>query len=121
MSKRPPYGLCLPVIVDRVIDGDTIAVQFRKGGLRWRIRLRGVNCPEVKGQHKAHGLAAKEYVKRLLVEKAETLAVHIEPPDDPDELLNMTTFNRLVGEIWLDNDTKLSDVLVASGHAKRRQ
>lgn len=118
--SRPAYGLCLPITVDRVIDGDTIAVRFRKGGMRWRIRLLGVNCPETKGQCKAHGLAAKEYVERLLVEKAETLAVHIEPPDDPDELLGITTFNRLVGEIWLDNDTKLSDVLVASGHAKRR-
>lgn len=119
--SRPAYGLCLPIVVDRVIDGDTIAVQFRKGGLRWRIRLRGVNCPEIKGQCKAHGLAAKEYVQSVLDAKADTLAVHIEPPDDPDELLSMATFNRLVGEIWLDNDTKLSDVLVASGHATRRQ
>lgn len=120
MNKRPPYGLCLPVIVDRVIDGDTVVVRFRQGGLQWRVRLRGVNCPEVKGPRKAHGIAAKEYVQSVLDAKSGTLAVHIEPPENPDELLGITTFNRLVGEIWLDNDTKLSDVLVASGHATRR-
>ena len=59
--------------IRRVVDGDTIDVDIDLGFGHWihgeRIRLFGVDCPECRSRdktEKAAGLAAKDFVKRLL-------------------------------------------------------
>lgn len=53
----------------RVIDGDTLEVEvdcgFHSRHVE-RVRLKGVNCPEMKGSAKALGEAAKGYVELWL-------------------------------------------------------
>ena len=57
----------------RVVDGDTIDVDFDLGFNHWihgeRIRLFGVDCPECRSrdkEEKAAGIAAKKFVTRRL-------------------------------------------------------
>ncbi len=51
----------------RVIDGDTVDVDLFLGfGVVWhdqRIRLWGVDTPEVRGKERPRGLAVKEFVR----------------------------------------------------------
>ncbi|MCA9693084.1 MAG: hypothetical protein R3A51_11295 [Nannocystaceae bacterium] len=55
--------------VQRVIDGDTFDFDVDVGfyiSLRMRVRLRGVNTPELRGDERERGLAAKEFVVEQL-------------------------------------------------------
>jgi len=52
--------------IDRVVDGDTLLVLIEVGFgiiVRDRLRLRGINCPEVSTPE---GVQAKKYVEKLL-------------------------------------------------------
>lgn len=56
-------------VVDRVVDGDTYDLVIDVGfyiKLTARIRLRGVNTPEVRGEEREAGLAAKVFVEARL-------------------------------------------------------
>jgi micrococcal nuclease len=52
--------------LDRVIDGDTVDMDidlgFRHVIERHRLRLAGLNTPEVRGEEREAGLAAKQFV-----------------------------------------------------------
>jgi micrococcal nuclease len=54
----------------RVIDGDTIDVDVDLGFYVWirkqRIRLLGIDAPEVTGETRPEGLAATEHLKTLI-------------------------------------------------------
>ena len=53
----------------RVIDGDTMICEVDLGfsiKVTERIRLRGINTPEVRGTEKKRGLEVKEIVKSII-------------------------------------------------------
>lgn len=53
----------------RVIDGDTFDMQIDLGfriTTYQRLRLYGIDTPEVRGKEKEEGLKVKEYVKNLI-------------------------------------------------------
>ena len=56
--------------VNRVIDGDTLDVSFYMGLGIWlnnqRIRLRGINAPEMKGEERPMGIKVKDYLIKAL-------------------------------------------------------
>ena len=62
--------------VNRVIDGDTLDVSFYLGLGIWlnnqRVRLRGINTPEMKGEERPQGIAVREYLVDAL-KKAEVV------------------------------------------------
>jgi micrococcal nuclease len=64
------------VDVNRVIDGDTLDVSFYLGLGIWlntqRIRLRGINTPEMKGEERLLGMKVKQYLVDAL-NKAEVV------------------------------------------------
>jgi micrococcal nuclease len=101
----------------RVVDGDTLDVYLDSGFHSYRVerlRLLGVNCPEVRGPTKAAGDAATRYVGDWLV-VAET-------PADEWSLVIQTqktdVFGRYLTTLWRVVDGAcLNEDLLASGHA----
>ena len=62
----------------RVIDGDTVEVDIDLGcGLikRERVRMLGINAPEMRGKSRAAGEKSKEYLTRLLSPHVESLTL----------------------------------------------
>ena len=111
MIITPDYRYDLQVV--RVIDGDTIdAILTRDIGFRhvatWRQRLRllGVDCPEVTGTTRAAGLAATAFTRDWLA--AEPCAA---------ETIKQDAFGRWLARIFRADGSDLSAALLAAGHA----
>lgn len=100
--------------IRRVVDGDTIDVDIDLGFDTWkcgeRIRLFGVDCPECRSrdkEEKAAGLAAKDFVKRLLHDGgAYTLTTK-----------EKGKFGRYLGVIMLSDRTSVNAALVSENLA----
>jgi len=64
--------------VDRVVDGDTLVISFHLGLGIWldeqKVRLIGINAPEMKGESKAKGEKVKLYLAKLIA-SAEDIIV----------------------------------------------
>lgn len=92
--------------VKRVYDGDTIAL---KNGQR--VRLLGINTPEVEGRNKSDepgGLAAKEWLQQQLADKKVYLEFDEEKKD---------RYKRQLAHIYLPDHTHLNLALVENGLA----
>ena len=66
-------------VITRVVDADTLDADVDLGfGIRYRTRLRlfGVDAPEVRGEEKAQGERAKEYVEGLVLGKQVSIRTH---------------------------------------------
>jgi micrococcal nuclease len=106
----------VPATVTRVIDGDTLVCDLDLGWGIWvherRVRLAGVNCPEM---DTPEGLAAKGFVEELVREHGRRITVISHSLDK---------YGRVLGEVYLGDFTKLtgsakglSGLLLAAGHA----
>lgn len=103
----------------RVIDGDTYEIEliYRDEDFDiscsrlFKMRLFGVNCPEVKGAQASQGLAAKNFVQEIL-EKNEFSIEFSRSKNKPIT----DKYGRFLGEIALKQG-KLSQLLIDSGHA----
>jgi len=114
MRKRPPHGVCLPVHYVSSRDGDTILVSLGSdGGLVWPIRLDGINCPE-----KRHpgGFEAHDFVIKILSDA--DLSVWVDAPKRKN-ILRSLSFDRIIGDLFIEGKGWLTDLLVEAGHAKR--
>ena len=108
--------------VDCVVDGDTLLVLIEVGFgiiVRDRLRLRGINCPEMSTPQ---GVRAKKYVEKLL-------------PVDSTVVINshkckIDTYGRFVADVFFKEGVKepsgllkdavyLNQHLLDSGHALR--
>ena len=90
--------------VERVTDGDTI----RLVGLG-RVRLIGIDTPEVYGKQECYGKEASAFVKRLLAPgQTVTYRVGIEPRD---------RYGRLLAYVWLKDGRFLNLLLAEEGYA----
>jgi micrococcal nuclease len=90
--------------VERVTDGDTI----RLVGLG-RVRLIGVDTPEVYGKQECYGREASAFVKRLLHRGSEVrYRVGPEPRD---------RYGRLLAYVWLEDGRFLNLLLAEDGYA----
>jgi endonuclease YncB( thermonuclease family) len=120
----PPRGISLDGEVIRVIDGDTVEVQFVA---QHRLRLMDCWAPEVRlGRHtseadKMRGLAAKSYLQALLRESDNHVRVFI--PGNGGDISRLTHMSRLVGRMWREDvglspdPVDVSTLMVQSGHA----
>lgn len=95
----------------RVIDGDTLVVMLHKHhGDRSdkKIRLLGVDTPELTGTDKEAGIAARTFVLEWL--GAESLVV---------QTVKIDSFGRWLSYVWRTTDgASLADALRDSGHAR---
>ena len=64
---------CYNAFVTKVYDGDTITCNIALGfGIimnKQKIRLFGVNTPEVRGESRSEGLKVRDYVRNLILNK----------------------------------------------------
>lgn len=97
------------VIVDRVIDGDTVVVLmplvFQLVMLRWPIRLEGINTPELRRGDESHRAMGRECATLL----EQTLSTA------PDEHIHMVvsgcdSFGRLIAKLYKIGDGTILDV-----------
>jgi len=94
----------------RVIDGDTFDVTIDLGfriTTYQRLRLVGVNTPEIRGVERPEGLRIKDYVKNLIEGKELTI-----------ETSKVGKYGRYICEVYLDNEEKLSQHLLARNMAR---
>ena len=107
------------VIVDRVVDGDTIVVEM-KGNLV-KIRFSGVNTPESVGDYEDdpqfYGKEASVYTKSVL---KEGLTIYLE-----EDVKTYDKYNRYLAYIWLEypyEEDFMTDcfnaILIEQGYAK---
>ena len=92
--------------VKRVYDGDTISLVNNQ-----RVRLLGINTPEVEGRHKNSepgGIAAKEWLQQQL----ESGQVYLEFDEEKQD-----RYKRLLAHLYLPNGTHLNVALVKNGLA----
>lgn len=87
--------------VIKVSDGDTF--QMMVGGEKQKIRLYGIDCPESK---QPFGAAATHAVDSLIM--GRTVKVQI---------INTDRYQRLVGDVWVNDSLNLNQWLVAHGYA----
>ena len=100
----------------RVVDGDTADAMIDLGFDTWvkkRIRFYGVDCWESRTrdlEEKKKGLAAKEFVKKLL-----------ENSDEGKFLLKshgVGKYGRVLGELFVKgNEQSVNQLLIENGHA----
>ncbi len=99
--------------VASVYDGDTIRADIDLGfGTRLMnksIRLHGINTPEVRGDSREAGLAARDRVRELIL-GAEGIVLH-SIKDGAGK------YGRYLGRIRMADGRVLNDVLLAEGHA----
>lgn len=113
-SLKPLWALALALVVScthsrpsanvpvlRVADGDTITV--RLGDKDERVRLHGIDCPEL-GQ--AFGDEATAFTKAQVLGKRVRL-----------EVVERDRYGRIVARVFTEDGTSVNEALVASGLA----
>ncbi len=108
----------------KVIDGDTLDVVIDVGfnmTTTQRVRLLGINCPEIKGVTRGDGLRAKDYTEKWV---AGIKQVHSNPSNDEWPFVIETSkddaFGRWLARIYKSEDqikTSLNSDLLLSGNA----
>jgi len=107
--QRSPFGSkekLIRVSVERVIDGDTVVL-----GNGERLRYAGINAPELhteKGIPQPFALESYEFNKKLVEGKTLYLELALRERD---------RYGRLLGELYFENGTSVSELLVREGLA----
>ncbi|WP_036310538.1 thermonuclease family protein [Microbacterium oleivorans] len=94
--------------VERVVDGDTLIA--RDGGDRLRIRLIGIDTPELRPSPECGADAAKDRLRNLAPEGDRIWATADREPTD--------RYDRALRYLWTDDGDFINESLVAEGHAE---
>lgn len=116
-QARNARGRVDPAIADKqsgtvthVVDGDTIDVVLKPGSPSIRVRLLGIDAPEMDGASESFGVASTRYAKARCEGKAVTLRL--------DELQREhDKYGRLLAYVYLSNNELLNESLVRDGMA----
>jgi micrococcal nuclease len=101
----PPLpGDARSATVSRVVDGDTVVLAGAG-----RVRLIGVDTPEVFGRPECFGAQASAFAKRLLAGAGVRYVVGREAHD---------RYGRLLAYLWLGDGRSVNAMLVARGYAR---
>lgn len=114
MSTRPePF--VYPATLLRVVDGDTLDARLDLGfGItrETRVRLLGINCPEVHGTTKEAGLAAAAFVESI-AKPGDALLVQSRALQSASD-----AFGRALAFVWVGKaESTLNQLLIDKGHA----
>lgn len=117
--KRPPAGLTIPVRLAKVQDGDTVYVTREGSNVVYHVRLLNCWAPELNTEA---GKRSKEYAEQVLNRvKQLYLTIYFETltGDFIDVLGKLTSMGRLLGDLWVDEETTLSQVMTGGFHATK--
>lgn len=98
----------------KIVDGDTLDADIDLGFSVWvrkRIRLVNIDTWESRTrdkEEKKKGLAAKARLKELVKENKNQFILTSH---------GLGKFGRVLGEIFLDDDRNVNDILIEEGHA----
>jgi len=100
----------------RVYDGDTVWADLDLGFGIWMknqpIRLRGINTPEVRGENKEAGFAARDRLKELLARVGNRCVIRTVKGDQTG------LYGRILGDLLVaDENISLNQVLIDEGFA----
>lgn len=114
ISTMPALSWTFPARLVRVIDGDTLLLALDVGfaSVRTeRVRLLGINTPEVVGATRAAGLAATRFVEAWVLPSTEPWPLMV-------QTVKTDAFGRYLALVWRRSDgASLTDDLLAAGHA----
>jgi micrococcal nuclease len=111
MAKKSIKPYVYDAKITRVIDGDTFDFKIDLGfsiNVKERLRLYGVNTPEIKGEEKPEGDRVKTYVTKLILGKTFKIRVY-----------KKGKYGRYVADLMLSKKERLSVHLYKKGMAKR--
>lgn len=102
--------------VDSVYDGDTCTVNIDLGLHTWihgeKIRLSGIDAPEIRGEEREKGIPSRDYLRSLILNRDIILRTIKDKKGK---------YGRYLGEIWVkdENDEyfNVNEKLVAEGYA----
>lgn len=89
--------------ITRVVDGDTLGVIDLRTGRNWRLRLWGIDAPEVK---ECKAKESKEELEKLVGGLSTKITI-----------LGVDGFGRLLGRIWVGNEEVVKQ-MAAGGWAR---
>lgn len=127
--NRPPVGLCIPCRSVKAIDGDTVEI-VAVTGLHWRVRLLDCWCHELRSggeELRAQGRAARDFAQQS-IDEARVCHVWIPGGEEIEQIvaaggsvnpLELTTFSRILGHVFVSDEATLSDLVVRAGHGYR--
>lgn len=104
--------------ITKVYDADTITADIDLGFHTWRkgekLRLHGINAPEVRGQEKALGIIARDALReRILGKKVTICTIKANKKGRSDK---RGKYGRYLAKIYLDGEN-INEWLVAQGFA----
>jgi len=112
---EPAY--CYKAMVTSVYDGDTVTMAIDLGMYTWlhdqKIRLEGINTPEIRGAEREAGLKSRDFLRGLILNKE----VIVETVKD-----KKGKYGRWIGKVWIVIDKDwvcVNDLLVRKRLAKR--
>lgn len=107
-----PSSLGQPHRIIRIVDGDTVVVEI--DDMPQKVRLIGINTPEIKTSQKpaeCFGVEAENYARQLLANER----VYVEP--DPSQDAH-DKYGRLLAYLILSNGTNFNERMIVDGYAK---
>jgi micrococcal nuclease len=120
---------CQGRIVD-IYDGDTITIVFKLGNQlqKHKIRLYGINTPELKGSTRNEGIIARNFLLSQIIGNELELEKEYKRNQIVDmlkeckklftfELLGEEKYGRVLGKVY-NGDECLNDLLLLHGYAK---
>jgi micrococcal nuclease len=121
MSQLQLPNYVFPIVVTRVVDGDTIDMTIDLGFSilhKQRLRMMGIDTPESRTRNKAEkrlGLMAKVRLKELIA--AAPIVKRKKQVFLQTSKQGKGKFGRILGALWV-NDENLNEVLIREGHAR---
>lgn len=106
MANAPEPGWSTRAKVYKVKDADSIEVEVTR---RFTVRIENLRIAEA---DTPRGIEATR-IARILMPKGREVTVFI-PSNNPERLMDINSFERLVGEIWLD-DVSYRDIMRKEG------
>ena len=95
-----------------VYDGDTVTALIDLGlhiKVQAKIRLKGIDTPELRGVTREDGLTSKARTEELVLDKEVTIKTFKDKQEK---------YGRWLGEIFLpENDTSINQMLINEGFA----
>ena len=102
--------------IKRVYDGDTVWADLDLGFGIWMrnqaIRLRGINTPELRGETKEAGIAARDRLRDLLARVGNQCGIKTVKDDQTGK------YGRVLGELLVaGEEISLNQILIDEGFA----
>lgn len=99
-------------IVTEVYDGDSITIKQDMGCFIKReevkIRLKGINTPELRGDTREAGLIARDALRTLILGKKVVINTYLDRTDK---------YGRLLGIIYTEDGLNVNQWLIDNGYA----